>query len=176
MADITTYSDDHWALSDGVRDKVHIKKSGEPIPVTDAIESATDSVHSWWKDGTGLDYPADLPDPSTLQDKNSLLADATAYLAASQKHETQTENVRAYDGEDRTERKFVFLESRAKKKFDAWITLYGYDEPGGDSDSGDEASQVGTPTIGTARIGALVDTPSKEGSLNYNRLRDGDNG
>lgn len=163
MAEITSYSEDHWALSDDVRGKIHVKQKGDPIDVEEYIDSATDSVQAWWRGGTGLDYPDDLPDPATLQDDNALLADAVEYLAASQTHEAYSENVRAHEHEDRDERKFVFLEERAHEKFDDWITLYGYDEP----DSGDPEGpgSVGTPTVGIGKIDSLADLPSEQGSL-----------
>lgn len=167
MASITTYSNEHWAVSaDVTGDKLDIPHKGDPTDVEKSIESATKIVQGWWVDETGLDYPDDLPDPSSLEEgnENATLGDATAYMTASLEHEKQTENVRSttYESDDRQdnpERKYIFLERTAERLFDSWLTLNGYDDPGGPED-GDDG--FGTPEAGIGRIGALVDIPARD--------------
>lgn len=165
MATISSYSDDHWALSEDVNDKIDVTTRGDPVDVETDIEEATDLVQGWWHGATGLDVPEDLPGATTLQEggENDRLSKATAYLAASLRHEKLTENVRSTrttteeDSEDQ-QRKYVFLERRAEQFFDSWVAISGYDEPGsgGDGDSG-----VGTPGVGEGRIDALIDLPDR---------------
>lgn len=163
MAEITQYSNEYWALSAGVTGgeaggKIEISTRGTETDVEASIDTATDIVQAWWVEATGKDYPNELPPPSSLQDGqlNDRLAEATEYMAASLEHEKQTENVRATRGEDE-QRKYVFLEKRAQQLFDTWVTVRGFDEPGGPD--GDTASQVGTPGAGEGKIGALIDLP-----------------
>lgn len=161
MGNITTFSNEYWALSDGVtKDKIEISTRGDTTDVEASIDTATDIVQSWWVDATGKDYPSELPQPTSLQDgeQNDLLAEATEYLAASLEHEKQTENVRATTERDE-QRKYVFLEKRAQQLFDAWVTVRGFDNP--DGPDGDGTSDVGTPGAGEGKIGALIDLPER---------------
>ena len=151
MGEITTLSDDHWATSEGVRDKIDVPHQGDPVDVERSIESATDTVQAWWQDATGGDYPADLPDPTTLADDHPLLVTATEYQAASEEHEKQTEQVQGSEGAGgRVEPKWVFLERRANSKFEDWVTRHGHDDTSGEGGTT-------SASAGTGQIGSLVD-------------------
>jgi len=117
--------DDRWATSDGVREYIDIPVKGGDKDVEPFITSATDSVQAWWKRATDQDIPGELPDPSSLESDHPLLVKATELLAASEAHEANAQNFRSEqdEGQDR----HVFLESRAKSKFDDWVTVNGYD-------------------------------------------------
>lgn len=120
--------DTHWATSDLVRDHVDIPTKGGNTDVESEIESATEDVQSWWKNATDGDVPDDLPptdssDPNQLFDENSRLVRATALLAASYAHENRAQQIRS---DEEGDRKHVFLERRAEKKFEAWKNVAGY--------------------------------------------------
>lgn len=130
MAEITSIDldADHWATSDGVRDHIDIPTKGGSTDVEGAIESATDTVQAWWKQATDGDIPADLPptdssDPNQIETENSLLVRATELLAASEKHESNAQNIRS---DSEADRKHVFLEQRAESKFENWVTVSGH--------------------------------------------------
>jgi len=132
MAEITSsdLDDDHWATSDGVRDYIDIPTQGSPTDVEEFIISATDTVQAWWKRETDGDVPDDLPetdssDPNQLESDHPLLVRATALLAASEAHEAQAQQIRSEENETPPN---VYLERRAKSKFDDWITVNGYGE------------------------------------------------
>jgi len=153
MGEIETLSEERWATSDGVRDKVDVPTKGDPTDVESVIESATDTVQTWWQDATGQSYPEDLPDTGTLAAEHPLLVRATEYLAASEHHEKKTENVK----EDEREPKYVFLERRAKSKFEDWTVRHGYDGSGGDG----SATSAGSAVAG--RSSSLIDLSAPGG-------------
>jgi len=116
---------DHWATSDGVREYVDIPVKGQERDVETFITSATDSIQAWWKRNTDGDIPEDLPDASSIEADHPLLVKATELLAASEAHEAVAQNFRSE--EDEGQKRHVFLESRAKSKFDDWVTVNGFD-------------------------------------------------
>lgn len=160
MAQVTSYSDDKWALSDEVTSSddqkgiLDIPTHGEVTDVEDSIDSATGRVQGWWVEETGQDYPEDLPEPSSLQDENELLADATAYMAASLEHEKHDYNVGQAQDEG-PGRKFRRLEKTAREQFEAWIVIHGFDQPIKDGDDPD--SRVDYSGQGVGQIDSLVD-------------------
>lgn len=169
MAKVTTYSNNHWALSEDVNaDKLDVPMKGDPTDVESSIEDATDIVQGWWVVETGKDFPEDAPPLSTFQDgeENDSLAAATAYMAASLEHEKQTENVRSSRGSSEgasNEGKYVFLEQTARDMFDAWAAKNGFLGPttGPGGEQGDNETAVGTPGVGVGKIGALIDLPER---------------
>jgi hypothetical protein len=131
MAEITDadLGNDNWTTTEQVQDRIRLKIQGENPDFEDAISDATDEVQSWWADATGGDVPDDLPD--TVPD---LLQSATAYLAASDAHLKFARNVRSTREGGDSDGRHVFLEQKAKKKFEAWKTT-------ADLDIGDSARE-----------------------------------
>jgi hypothetical protein len=150
MGEITSLSDEHWAKSADVRETMEVPTNqGDPVDVEKRISSATDTVQTWWQDATGLDYPDDLPDTGTLETENALLVRATEYLAASEYHEIKAEAVRADDGTPR----HVFLEDRARDKFEDWVTRNGYDDDTDDGGRVPPTSSLGGVTSSLVDLG-----------------------
>ena len=149
MAEIssTDLDDDHWATSDGVREYIDIPVQGSQKDVESFIDTATDSVQAWWKRATDGDIPADLPDPDTLEDDHPLLVKATELQAASEAHEAEAQNFRSE--QDDGQARHVFLEKRARQKFDEWITVNGYDTT-------DTVQQQGSDFPATGRSSGLT--------------------
>lgn len=127
MANVTSddLSDGLWATSDGVRDYLDIPTQGTQKDVETFIDTATDSVQAWWKRETDGNIPDDLPDPSTIEEDHPLLVKATELQAASEAHEAEAQNFRSESDEGQA--RHVFLEERARQKFDEWVTVNGYD-------------------------------------------------
>ena len=145
--------DDHWAISEDVREHIDIPQQGNETDVEKAIISATNTVQAWWKKATDGDIPADLPEtdssnPNQLETDHPLLVKATELLAASEKHESVAQNIRA--GEDGEDRKHVYLEDRAKSKFENWVTVNGFDTTDTVEGQGDDLPSTG-------RSSSLVD-------------------
>jgi hypothetical protein len=137
---VESLSDTYWATSEEVRETMEVPTNqGVPVDVDKRIESATDTVQTWWQEATGLNYPEELPDPGTLEDENPLLVRAVEYLAASEYHEIKAEAVRADDGTPR----HVFLEERAHSKFDDWVQRNGYDDDSVDDERAPPTSSLG---------------------------------
>jgi hypothetical protein len=155
MAEVTSsdLDDTHWAISEDVREHIDIPTQGNETDVEKAIISATHTVQAWWKKATDGDIPADLPEtdssnPNKLEQDHPLLVKATELLAASEKHESIAQNIRA--GEDGEDRKHVYLEDRAKSKFDNWVTRNGYDVT-------DTTQSDATDSSTTGKSSSLVD-------------------
>ena len=53
MAEVTSLSNDYWCLTDDVQDLIKIPDKGSQRDFEGAIERATNSVQSWWKNETG---------------------------------------------------------------------------------------------------------------------------
>jgi len=140
MAEVTSLSDDHWCQTDDVQDLIKIPNKGSQRDFEGAIERATNSVQSWWKNETGK---TDLPDASSLHD---LLVEATAWLAVSESTFSYARNFNGGDGStDRTRT----ADDKAHTKFNEWSNV---------SDVADsEAATEGKATDPDARSGALID-------------------
>jgi len=143
---------DHWATSEAVRTYIDIPIQGDKKDVETYIISATDSIQADWKEATDGDIPDDLPEtddsePNQIEEENALLVRATALLAASEAHESEAQQIRSEDGEDK---KHIFLERRAESKFDDWVTVNGY----GETDT-NQKSNGGS--LGSSASSSLVD-------------------
>lgn len=140
MTEVTDLSDDHWCLTDDVRDLIKIPDKGSQRDFEGAIERATNSVQSWYKNETGK---TDLPDATGLDD---LLVEATAWLAVSESTFSYARNFNGGDGStDRTRT----AEDKAETKFNEWTNV-------NDVDDG-EPDRTTNTTNTTSRSGALVD-------------------
>ena len=155
MAEIssTDLDDDHWATSDGVREYIDIPVQGSQKDVESYITSATDSVQAWWKKATDGDIPEDLPetdssDPNQIETDHPLLVKATELLAASEAHEATAQNFRSEEDDDQN--RLVYLERRAKKKFENWVTVNGFDTT-------DTVEGQGSDLPSTGRSSSLID-------------------
>jgi hypothetical protein len=143
MAEITEsdLGQDYWATSDDVQERVRLTIKGNDNPTfTDVIQDATDEVQSWWASETGKTVPDGLPDPIP-----DLLRSAAAYMAASEAHLRFSRNVRSSD--EGGEGRHVFMEKKARQKFEAWENQRDTDPDTGDSS--DRTADV------QARTGAL---------------------
>lgn len=144
MAEVTEsdLGKDHWTTSDDVQERVRLTIKGNDNPTfQDVIQDATDEVQSWWAAETGKQVPDELPDPVP-----DLLQSATAYMAASEAHLRFSRNVRS-SGEGGDDGRHVFMEKKARKKFEAW-------ENQRDTDP-DSQSTGGTTADVQARTGSL---------------------
>lgn len=149
MGEVTSsdLSDELWATSDGVREYVDIPVQGSQKDVESFIDTATDSVQAWWKRATDGDIPSDLPDPGTIESDHPLLVKATELQAASEAHEANAQNFRSDTDDDQS--RHVFLEKRARQKFDEWITVNGYDTT-------DVTESQGSDQPSTGRLSGLT--------------------
>lgn len=136
MAEVTSLSDDYWCLSEDVQGLIRIPEKGSERDFEQAIERATNSVQSWYKNETGK---TDLPDATGLDD---LLVEATAWLAVSESTFSYARNFNGGDGStDRTRT----AEDKANKKFTEWTNINDVDDGSSDSttDTADTSSQSG---------------------------------
>lgn len=144
---------DHWATSDGVRTYIDIPVQGSDRDVEEFITSATDTVQAWWVKATDQTVPDDLPttdssDPNQLETDHPLLVKAVELLAASEAHEATAQNFRSEEDEDQDRQ--VYLERRAHKKFENWVTVNGYGTT-------DTTESQGSDFPATGRSSELVD-------------------
>lgn len=116
MAEVTAISGDAWCLTEDVRDRIRLKVGQDNPDYETEIQEATDSVQSMWSDATGSAVDgSDMPTSDAELD--SLLQQATAYMAASEAHLKFSQNVR---GGNEDGQRHVFLEDKADDKFDQW--------------------------------------------------------
>lgn len=116
MTEVTSISADAWCLTEQVRDRLRLKVGQDNPDWETEINEATDTLQSWWSDATGK--PVDSDDlPTSDSDLDSLLQQATAYMAASEGHLKYSQNVR---GQNEDGNRHVFLEDKAQDKFDQW--------------------------------------------------------
>lgn len=150
MADVSEsdLDNDHWGTSSGVRDYLDIPQQGDPRDVETFIETATDTVQAWWKEATDGDIPDDLPTATDIPDDHPLLQRATELQAASEAHEAVAQNFRAE--EDEGQSRHVYLERRARSKFEDWVTVNGYGET-------DTTQSQGADLPSSGRSDSLID-------------------
>lgn len=139
MADITSLSDEHWALTDDVQDLIDIPDKGNQRDFERPIERATNTVQSWFKTAVGQ---TELPDAGSLDD---LLQEATAWYAVSEVSFTYSRNFDTDQGSGRTSN----AEQRARDKFEQWDA----EREVGSGEVHDEDEVTDTK----AKSGALID-------------------
>lgn len=103
--------DDYWATTEQVQDRIRMEIQNSDPDWDTEINEATDDIQARWEDATGK-TDSDYPDPVP-----KLLQYATAYLAASEAHLHFAANV---SGENNGDEKHVFLEQKARQKFEKW--------------------------------------------------------
>ena len=148
MAEVTDISADAWCLTSDLTDDaegiIRLKVGQDNPDYEREIKEATDSVQSMWSDATGKSVDStDLPQSDS--DLDSLLQQATAYMAASEAHLKFSQNVR---GGNEDGQRHVFLEDKAQDKFDQWQTRAELDP-----EDGDDPDRPGTDI--SARTGSL---------------------
>lgn len=123
MAEVTSISADAWCRTEAVRDRLRLKVGQENPDWETEIREATDTVQSMWSEvaGQAVGSPGM---PTSDAELDSLLQQATAYMAASEGHLKYSQNIRS--GNDNGQR-HVFLEKKAKEKFDQWQAKADFD-------------------------------------------------
>lgn len=114
MTKVESLSDEHWCTSEDVRDHLTIPDKGAERDFEQAIEGATNSIQSWYKQETGN---TTLPDAGSLDD---LLVEATAWLAVSEASFSYARNFSGGSDNGGDTGRTRTAEDKAHKKFNEW--------------------------------------------------------